>query len=105
MPSACPTTRSSRAGSRTRTSSTSRARPSSSTTRPFIRLLKESGFGIVREDLEAIDDEGIGSPVVRRVTAAPPEGLRGRMALDERRPWDPHPPLATLSLDFDLTGP
>jgi hypothetical protein len=27
------------------------------------------------------------------------------MALDERRPWDPDPPLASLNLDFDLTGP
>jgi Zn-dependent peptidase ImmA (M78 family) len=67
--------------------------------------LKESGFGIVRDELEAIDGEGVGGPVVRRVTAAPPEAFRGHMALGERRPWDPDPPLATLSLDFDLTGP
>ena len=55
--------------------------------------------------LEAIDGEGIGGPVIRRVTAAPPETYRGRMALDERRPWGPEPPLSRLSVEVDLTGP
>jgi len=70
-----------------------------------IDQLKASGFGIVRDELEAIDGEGIGGPVIRRVTAAPPEAFRGCMALDERRPWDPDPPLASFNLDFALTGP
>lgn len=70
-----------------------------------IDQLKASGFGIVRDELEAIDGEGIGGPVIRRVTAAPSDAYRGRMALDERRPWDPDPPLASLNLEFDLTGP
>jgi hypothetical protein len=70
-----------------------------------IDQLKASGFGIVRDELEAIDIEGIGGPVIRRVTAAPPEAFRGRIALDERRPWDPDPPLASLNVDFDMTGP
>ncbi len=42
-----------------------------------IDQLKASGFGIVRDELEAIDGEGIGGPVIRRVTAAPPEAFRG----------------------------
>jgi hypothetical protein len=64
-----------------------------------------SGFAVVRDEREAIDDEGIGGPVVRRVTAAPEAAQRGRISLDERRPWQPVPPIATLTLDFDLTGP
>lgn len=70
-----------------------------------IDQLKESGIGIVRDELEAIDREGVGSPVIRRVTAAPPETHRGCMSLNERRPWDPDPPLSSLRVDFDLTGP
>lgn len=70
-----------------------------------IDQLKESGFGIVRDELEAIDGEGIGGPVIRRVTAEPPEPYRGRIALDERRPWEPDEPIASLDLEFDLSGP
>jgi hypothetical protein len=70
-----------------------------------IDQLNASGFGIVRDELEAIDGEGVGDPVIRRVTAAPPDTYRGCMSLDERRPWDPDPPLSSLKLDFDLTGP
>ena len=64
-----------------------------------------SGFAVVRDEREAIDGDGIGGPVVRRVTAAPEAAQRGRMSIDERRPWQPVPPLANLTLDFDLTGP
>ncbi len=67
--------------------------------------LKASGFAIVRDSLEAIDGEGVGGPVIRRVTAEPPDTYRGRIALDERRPWDPDPPLSTLVVEVDLTGP
>jgi Zn-dependent peptidase ImmA (M78 family) len=70
-----------------------------------IDQLKASGFGIVRDELEAIDGEGVGGPVIRRVTAAPPDTRRGCMSMDERRPWDPEPPLSSLMVDFDLTGP
>lgn len=64
-----------------------------------------SGFAIVRDDREAIDAQGIGGPVVRRVTAAVEAAQRGRMSIEERRPWQPNPALAHLTLDFDLTGP
>ncbi len=69
-----------------------------------IDQLKASGFGIVRDELEAIDGEGVGGPVVRRVTAAPPGTHRGYMHLHERRPWEPEP-LSTIDVEFDLTGP
>ncbi|HTV26261.1 MAG TPA: ImmA/IrrE family metallo-endopeptidase [Xanthobacteraceae bacterium] len=70
-----------------------------------IDQLKASGFGIVRDELEAIDGEGIGGPVVRRVTAKPRVLYRGRIALDERRPWETEDPISSLKVDVDLTGP
>ena len=51
--------------------------------------LVESGFAIVRDLREATDHEGVGGPVVRRVTAAVENALRGQMSIDERRPWQP----------------
>ena len=70
-----------------------------------IDQLKASGFAVVRDELEAIDVEGVGGPVIRRITAAPPDTYRGHLAIDERRPWEPEPPLSTLALEVDLTGP
>ena len=67
--------------------------------------LEASGFAIVHDQLEAADWEGIGGPVIRRVTAAPPDAYRGSVLLDERRPWDPDPPLSRFKVEFDLTGP
>jgi predicted secreted protein len=70
-----------------------------------IDQLKASGFAIVRDGREAIDGEGVGGPVIRRVTAEAGEGGRGSLHLDERRPWQPDSPLSRLDLDFDFTGP
>src|SRR5690348_11782637 len=70
-----------------------------------IDQLKESGFAVVRDDLQAFDASGVGGPVIRHVTATPPDSYRGKLALDERRPWDPDPPLASLVVNVDLTGP
>jgi Zn-dependent peptidase ImmA (M78 family) len=70
-----------------------------------IDQLAASGFAIVRDALETIDGDGIGGPVIRCVTAAREEGGRGILQIDERRPWEPEPPLSSLQLDFDLTGP
>ncbi|MDE2238805.1 MAG: ImmA/IrrE family metallo-endopeptidase [Rhodospirillales bacterium] len=70
-----------------------------------IDQLKESGFAVVRDDLQIIDAEGIGGPTIRHVTAAPPDTYRGQLAIDERRPWAPDPPLTTLTVELDLTGP
>lgn len=67
--------------------------------------LKASGFAIVRDELEAVSADSVGDTVTRRVTASPPDLYRGTIALDERRPWEPHPPLSSLDVEFDLTGP
>lgn len=64
-----------------------------------------SGFAVVRDEREAFDAEAIGGPVVRRVTAAPEAAHRGRMSLNERRPWQPASANASLTIDYDLTGP
>ena len=70
-----------------------------------IDQLRASGFVVLHDALEAVDGEGIGGPAIRRVTAVPPETRRGCVSIDERRPWDPEPPLSRLEVDFDLTGP
>lgn len=70
-----------------------------------IDQLRASGFAIVCDQPEAIDHEGVGGPVIRRVTATPPDIYRGRLVIDERRPWEAGEPLTTLSVDVDLTGP
>lgn len=67
--------------------------------------LKASGFGIVRDAVEATDADGVGGPVMRSVTAMTSEPYRGRIAFDERRPWEPDDPIASIEVDVDLTGP
>ncbi len=53
-----------------------------------------------------MDSDGIGGPVIRRCDrGALKTGSRGLLQLDERRPWEPDPPLSGWKLDFDLTGP
>jgi len=70
-----------------------------------IDQLKECGFLVALNETEAGDLDGVGGPVFRRVTAAPIEAQRGTVSLNERRPWAPDPPLTTLNLDYDFTGP
>jgi Zn-dependent peptidase ImmA (M78 family) len=70
----------------------------------FDQLLA-SGFAIVRDEREATDPDAIGGPIVRRVTAVVDCADRGRLCIDERRPWQPVPAIANLTLDYDLTGP
>jgi len=70
-----------------------------------IEQLRASGFAVVGDDLEEENSETVGGPVIRRVTAATGDADRGLMSLDERRPWDPDPPLAHLSVEYDFTGP
>ena len=70
-----------------------------------IDQLIASGFGIVNDEREAMDEEEIGGLVVRSVTVSPPETFQGCVAISERRPWDPDTPLSSLQVDVDLTGP
>lgn len=69
-----------------------------------IDKLKTSGFDVVRDTLKPID-RGIGSPVIRRVTAIPPDQRCGFISLDERRPWDSESPGSTFKVECDFTGP
>jgi Zn-dependent peptidase ImmA (M78 family)/predicted secreted protein len=70
-----------------------------------IEQLKASGFAIVRDQTESMDDKGVGSPVIRRVTAAPEQPQRGEIKLSETRPWQTNAPMNELRLQYDLTGP
>lgn len=70
-----------------------------------IDQLRESGFAIVGNEVEAVERESIGDPGVRRVTAQPPHEYRGRLVLNETRPWDQSQSLSRLELELDLTGP
>lgn len=67
--------------------------------------LRASGFAIVGDALEGVEDDTVGGHVVRRVTAAAAEADRGLLSINERRPWDPDQPLTSLSVEFDFTGP
>ncbi|WP_306116238.1 ImmA/IrrE family metallo-endopeptidase [Roseovarius sp. MMSF_3305] len=67
--------------------------------------LRDSGFAIVRDEVVEIETESVGDPGVRRVTAQPPEDYRGRLVLDETRPWDLAQALTRLELELDFTGP
>jgi len=67
--------------------------------------LAASGFAIVGDVREAHDTKGVGAPVIRRVTAAPQDAPRGRLEVEQRRPWARDGAIASLALDFDLTGP
>jgi Zn-dependent peptidase ImmA (M78 family)/DNA-binding XRE family transcriptional regulator len=70
-----------------------------------IDQLKASGFAVVRDEREAMDADGAGSHVLRRITATLEENRCGYVSLDERRPWQPGAPLTQLTLNYDLNGP
>jgi Zn-dependent peptidase ImmA (M78 family) len=61
-----------------------------------IHRLRESGFAIISDDRESTDHEGVGGPVVRHVTAGLEQGHRGRVSLDEGRPWQPGTPILQI---------
>lgn len=67
--------------------------------------LQASGFVIVNNEVEAVEDNSIGDIGVRRVTAKPPDEYRGRLVLDEARPWARSQSLSRLEFEFDFTGP
>ena len=67
--------------------------------------LVASGFVIVADYRASLDPDGVGGPVVRRVAAAVDAADRGRVSVEERRPWQPVPPASALTFEFDMTGP
>jgi Zn-dependent peptidase ImmA (M78 family) len=72
-----------------------------------LNRLRESGFAVVKNETEVADpdEESVGSPVFRRVTANSPEAHRGRMSIEEQRPWEPDQALHKISMEYDFTGP
>lgn len=67
--------------------------------------LVESGFLIVQDTRESLDNDGVGNPVFRNITAHLEDSSFGRIHLAEQRPWRPQEPLSNLTFDFDLSGP
>lgn len=67
--------------------------------------LAASGFSIVRDARVALDAEGVGGPNIRKIVAVSEEDLRGRVQLEENRPWRREDRLSSLAFRFDLTGP
>lgn len=70
-----------------------------------IEELENSGFIVLRDGREAPDMETVGSHTVRCVMAFLREARTGRLALNERRPWQPARPLREVVIDYDLSGP
>lgn len=67
--------------------------------------LAASGFAVLRDEREAIEEGAIGGANLRRITAACDRPVRGRIELAERRSWEQGPPAARIELDLDFTGP
>ena len=66
---------------------------------------EKAGSPIVADEIEADASESIGDIGVRRITTQPPHEYRGRVVLDESRPWHPRQTRLRLELELDLTGP
>ena len=69
--------------------------------------LVAAGLSVVVDNREAIgDDDCVGGPVSRRVTAHSNGAANGQVRLTERRPWLPQEtPLSTLAFEVNLFGP
>nr|WP_314432335.1 ImmA/IrrE family metallo-endopeptidase [uncultured Brevundimonas sp.] len=62
-------------------------------------------FKILRDERRSENNETVGGAVLRRLLAAAGDAVHGDLILAHRRPWAPHPPLDTVSVSLDLTGP
>jgi len=70
-----------------------------------IEQLKASGFAIIRDGTESADDQGVGNPITRCITASLDRAQKGELSLSEIRPWQPSAPITELKLNYDFTGP
>jgi len=66
---------------------------------------ENSGFAILEDKRDALDQSRIGGLTSRRVLASRGDAERGYVSLREARPWQPHVPRSQIVLDYDLTGP
>jgi Zn-dependent peptidase ImmA (M78 family) len=67
--------------------------------------LAAAGFAVVADDQETERPEAVGGILTRRVTARSESRTRGRVTLQETRPWLPKKPLHEFHLQYDLRGP
>ncbi len=71
-----------------------------------VESLDGEALAVVADGREPIgDDDGVGGPTLRRITAAARARATGAFRLAEARPWAPSAPLNTFAVDYDLAGP
>ena len=63
------------------------------------------GFTVIDDEREALDAEGVGSPVIRRLVLAPEAAGSGTLKMAESRAWNPKEPLNRFDLTYDFEGP
>lgn len=67
--------------------------------------LAASGYVVLRDRRDGEGGDAVGGDVTRRIMSSVEKADRGRVSIDERRPWAPVPPLATITFDMDFSGP
>jgi hypothetical protein len=71
-----------------------------------VESLDGEALAVVADGREPVDnDETIGGPTLRRITAAARDRATGAFRLAEARPWAPSQPLNTFAVDYNLAGP
>lgn len=67
--------------------------------------LRAEGFNILHEARNAkLGEPLIGSDGLYELTTGPAPTALGRFQLTQARPWQPTPPLATVTVDYDVRG-
>jgi Zn-dependent peptidase ImmA (M78 family) len=69
-----------------------------------IESIDGDALALVADGREETDDESIGGPTMRLITAAARDRSAGELRLAERRPWQPSKPLKTFAVRYNLTG-
>lgn len=71
-----------------------------------VESMDGEALAVVADGREAIDnEEAIGGPTLRRITAAARDRAKGAFRLAETRPWALSTPLNTFAVDYNLAGP
>lgn len=67
--------------------------------------LERSGFLILRNAHVPDDNFTIGANGLRQIVTKNTDAFVNPVRIFERRPWNPQPPLNTIHINFDLSGP